>query len=179
MEIFLVSGVGRSGTTLSAFDAALQKGGIHNYNLLGLSSVIPVGSAIKVVPSHRSPEDEHGYLLYVVLAEARSERCGDSLAAGLAWYQLDDGRGVFAEHSELSRTLAPAEVEASVADRLAAMARDLCSHRGWRFEEARLLTQAISAQVRAEPTSVLVAAVYESQRFIGLCASEPAKGGSS
>ena len=47
MRIKITSAVGSGPTTLAAFDAALQKAGIENYNLIPLSSVIPTGAALE------------------------------------------------------------------------------------------------------------------------------------
>src|SRR3990172_5138355 len=161
MEIFLTSGVGHGSTSLSAFDAALQVVGIHNFNLLKLSSVIPTSAHVKIVPRYCPGPTEHGYLLYVVMAEARAEQPGTSVAAGLGWYQLDDGRGVFAEHEDMSETLAAHEVERRVTSKLRDTVQDLCRHRGWPLEEHRLRFQTISYQIEDQPASALVAAIYE------------------
>lgn len=165
MNIFLVSGVGYGSTSLSAFDAALEVAGIHNFNLLKLSSVIPTNARVNVVPRLCPDPAEHGYLLYVVMAEARSEIQATSIAAGLGWYQLDDGRGVFAEHEDTSQTIAAHELEHRVADRLRNTVEDLCHRRGWPLEDRRLRFQTISCQTEDRPASALVAAIYESQPF--------------
>lgn len=168
MKIPLASGIGYGNTTLSAFDAALKEAGIHNFNLLKLSSVIPIGAEVEVVPHYCPNSSEHGHLLYVVLAETRTDHGGTSVAAGLGWYQLEDGRGVFAEHSEQAEGFRPAEVECRVSERLRSTIQDLCLHRGWRFDERLLHCQVVSCRVEEKPASVLVAAVYESRPFAGL-----------
>ncbi len=68
-RIVLARGIGRGPTELAAFDAALRDAGIANYNLLGLSSVIPPGSTIE----HGrwvTPPEHWGQRLYVC-----SRRC--------------------------------------------------------------------------------------------------------
>jgi len=168
MNILVTTGVGHGSTTLSAFDAALEEAGIHNFNLLKLSSVVPTGAEVEVVPRYCPNLGEHGYLLYVVLAETRTDRAGTGLAAGLGWYQLEDGRGVFAEQSAHAEGVEPAEVAQRVADKLRSTIQDLCAHRGWRFDERLLHCHVASCQVDERPTSVLVAAVYESRPFVSL-----------
>jgi arginine decarboxylase len=177
MEIVLASGIGYGHTTLSAFDAALKEVGIHNFNLLKLSSVIPIGAEVKVVPHYCPGPGEHGYLLYVVLAETRTDRPRTGIAAGLGWYQLADGRGVFAEHSEQAEGLRSAELERGVTHKLRSTIQDLCSHRGWSFDERLLCCQVASCQVEERPASVLVTAVYESRPFAGLESSQEGQGG--
>jgi len=48
MEIVLTSAIGSGKTSLSAFDDALFKAGMGNYNLIRLSSIIPKNAKIKV-----------------------------------------------------------------------------------------------------------------------------------
>src|SRR5688572_29196997 len=84
MKINVVAAVGRGQTLLSSFDDALYRCGVHNFNLLALSSVIPPGSEIITETGCDAPVNgEHGDRLYVVKAEARSDRAGEAVAAGI------------------------------------------------------------------------------------------------
>ena len=49
MKIDIVWGRSEGKTLLSAFDKALVKAGIHNFNLIPLSSVIPQNSVVEEV----------------------------------------------------------------------------------------------------------------------------------
>jgi arginine decarboxylase len=102
MEIEVVTGTGEGATSLSAFDAALADAGIHNYNLVTLSSVIPEGAAVSVVGTH-DREWDVGELVSVVLSENESTISGETIAAGLGWATAAEG-GVFFEATAESRT---------------------------------------------------------------------------
>ena len=164
MNITVTAGRGEGSTTLSAFDAALKAAGIHNYNIIKLSSVIPPGSEVVVKRWKNSPT-EHGKKLYTVLAEIRSDILGRSIAAGVGWYQIKDCRGVFAEHHDIIENLNTKEAEMNVSKKIEATIRDLCANRNYPFNKKAFHTVVTSAEVKNKPTCVLVAAAYESQSF--------------
>jgi arginine decarboxylase len=95
MPIEIVWGTGEGQTPLSAFDSALSEGGIHNYNLVTLSSVIPEGKSVSIEGEHDRRWDV-GELVGVVLSENRSTVTGETISAGLGWSTADEG-GVFFE----------------------------------------------------------------------------------
>ena len=68
LNIHLSSGTGEGPTPLAAFDAALMDAGVANYNLLCLSLVIPPNATI-VRAKHRTPPDDYGRRLYVVMSQ--------------------------------------------------------------------------------------------------------------
>jgi len=92
--IRVVWGTGRGPTELAAYDAALADAGVHDYNLLQLSSVIPAGPSIEEVGTalDLGPAGEG---LHVVEASARGETGPQS--AVLAWARSPEGPGVFYE----------------------------------------------------------------------------------
>ena len=95
MEIELVWGSGEGATALSAFDAALAQAGVHNYNLVELSSVIPPEASV----IERGTHDQSwpvGTIVATVLSSARSTVSGETIAAGLGWATAEEG-GVFLE----------------------------------------------------------------------------------
>src|SRR3990172_10239297 len=114
MKITVAAGRGEGSTTLSAFDAALKVAGIHNYNIIKLSSVIPPESNVVVKKWKNSPT-EHGKKLYTVMAEIRSDIMKRSIAAGIGWYQTKDNRGVFAEHTHMIERLNAKAAEENLA----------------------------------------------------------------
>lgn len=164
MKIVVTAGRGEGSTTLSAFDTALKMAGIHNYNIIRLSSVLPPESEV-VIRKWRNSSSEHGKKLYTVLAEIRTDVLNHSIAAGIGWYQIKDGRGVFAEHYDVIENLDSKEAENNVAKKIESTVRDLCANRGYPFSKRNFKTSIVSAEVKAKPTCVLVAAVYESQSF--------------
>lgn len=95
MEIVINKGIGKGKTKKSAFDDALRAcGGLHNNNIIPLSSVIPPGS--KVVRG-KELNLNHGDRLYVVIAETAKYK--GKVASGLCWEQESDGRGLLLEYS--------------------------------------------------------------------------------
>jgi arginine decarboxylase len=161
MRIPVVTGIGHGGTLLSAFDDALRASGVHNYNLVPLSSVIPPET--EVVPHERyvPPTDEHGHRLYVVKAEVRSDHVGTVIAAGVGWYQWGDGRGVFVEHETAGSTYEA--VSAELDCRIRISLEDLCGARDVPFHPRRVRSKVTVAEVEDRPTSALVLAVYQSE----------------
>lgn len=162
MNIIIASGKGLGKTLLSAFDAALFDAGVSNYNLLVLSSIIPPGSVIKL-QKYKTPDSEYGHRLYVVMSENRSRESGRYIGAAIGWCQEEDGRGVFVEHhftensEEAVRNLLQEEVKHSLAD--------LCRLRGYSFSPKKMNIKMSVAKVTDAPSSVLVVAVYESQKW--------------
>lgn len=97
LEIIITQGIGEGPTELSAFDSALYKAGISNYNLIRLSSIIPQGSIIRE-DRYVTKSDEFGYKAYIVSAESIVSEKGNIACAGLGWIRRKDGAGLFVEH---------------------------------------------------------------------------------
>ena len=97
MEIVVAGTFGRGKTPLSAFDDELFEAGVANYNLIKLSSIIPAGARIKK-KKIESLIKEYGFKLYVVY-DYKIAAKNESAWAGLGWFQEEDGRGIFVEHS--------------------------------------------------------------------------------
>ena len=163
MQIYVVAGKGYGKTNLSAFDAALKDAGIHNYNLVYLSSIIPPNSAVIKKNNHETPEDDFGRRLYVVKAEIRSSETGKAIAAGLGWYQSADGRGVFVEHTTKSGTVKTAKED--LEDKITKSLKDLCAFRGYSCKESDFKMSISACKIRSKPACVLVAAVYTSDKW--------------
>lgn len=161
MVIKVIKGAGEASTPLSAFDGALKDAGVYNYNLITLSSVIPPKSKVEKQDSYQTPEGEWGHKLYCVMAEERSERAGKFIAAGVGWYQLEDGRGLFVEHHITGDTKEVAE--SIIMTRIKNSLMDLCKFRGIKWENPRMNYEISVAEVKGQPASVLVIAVYKSE----------------
>ena len=163
LSIVVAAGVGQGETPLAAFDAALHRCGVEQYNLIQLSSVIPPGPTVVVRDRYAAPAHEYGHKLYVVKAEARCDEPGAAVAAGLGWLQYGDGTGVFVEHEIAAQGVSPGELEDALAARITASLRDLARTRGLAFtaEQARMRT--ISASVGPRPACALVVAAYQAE----------------
>lgn len=146
---------------MSAFDAALKAAGVYNYNLIILSSIIPPNSKVEKVDRYVSPEAEYGHKLYVVMAEERSNETGKFIAAGIGWYQFEDGRGIFVEHRLIGDT--EVAVESELNFRIENSLMDLCKFRGIKFEGKKMAYETSITQVKNHPACTLTLAVYQSE----------------
>jgi arginine decarboxylase len=106
--IRIVWGGGVGPTALSAYDAALADAGLHNYNLVTVTSVIPAGAPLEVVGTAPDLGPVGGRLAIVegrgTVSPATADRDADAgdatagrAAAALAWARDDEGRGLFYE----------------------------------------------------------------------------------
>lgn len=147
MKIDIVWGRSEGKTLLSAFDKALLKAGIHNFNLITLSSVIPSNSTVEETGIY-DLSHEIGEILYVVLSSFSSEKTNALISAGLGWVQTEQG-GLFIESKgEFSQEECEEEIRVGLTEMLDA--------RGWNGE---IKMKVISHRVE-EIANVTVAAVY-------------------
>lgn len=163
MKITVTSGSGIGLTAMAAFDDALNKAGIANYNLIKLSSIIPPKTEIVLEKYSPQNGDEFGNRLYTVLAEMRSEVPGKTIGAGVGWYQWGDNRGVFAEHHEMIDKVDGKKMEGLIRNNLEQTVQNLCEFRKIPFDKTKLNVVLEVKEVTKEPSSVLVAAVYKSE----------------
>jgi arginine decarboxylase len=152
MRISVWPGVGTGPTKLAAFDAALMAAGIHDYNLIPLSSVIPPRAVLER-RRHVAPPDDYGRRLYVVLAHETAAEEGATAAAGLGWVrEPGDGRGLFVE----AHGTGEGEVRQLIDRTLEAMT----AARGREYGPVE--TELVAAECTGEPVCALVTAVYAS-----------------
>jgi arginine decarboxylase len=85
-RVDIVWGEGKGNTEPSAYDAALMKAGIANFNLVLLSSIIPPGSIIREQGTFEGAGT--GKVLPVVLASAAGR---GPHVAGLGWVTAPEG----------------------------------------------------------------------------------------
>lgn len=161
MDIHVMSATGEGRTLLSAFDHALQKAGVCNYNLITLSSIIPPGSRIIKTTTYITPHKEFGYKLYVIKAEMRSQNKGEYVCAGIGWYGLEDGRGFFVEHELKGKS--KAAVQSAIKTRIIHSLGDLCGFRKVPFKAHSIQFSLAITRVGKCPACALVLAVYTSE----------------
>ena len=161
MYISVVTGIGQGKTELSAFDSALSAAGIYNYNLIPLSSIIPPRSKVVKTRKYRTPDSEYGHKLYVIKADIRSKNIGEHIAAGLGWYQFEDGRGVFVEHEV--RELNQRAVLEATKQRILDSLRDLCTFRHVRYNAQKANMDIATVVVKESPVCALSIAVYKAE----------------
>lgn len=147
-EVRVVWGEGEGATPLSAFDAALAETGLHNYNLVTYSSIVPAGSSVATVGAVDLDYDV-GSPVGVVLAENHATGPGETVAAGLGWALAAEG-GVFMESSASSAAACRADLDRKLAD-----AREL---RDWDWQ---VESEQVVREYTVETTgAVVVGAVY-------------------
>jgi arginine decarboxylase len=152
MHIRVTEGVGTGPTELSAFDQALVRAGIANYNIIYLSSVLPPDSEVEFSTKAKEPEGEWGDRLYVVMAQKRTSQRNQEAWAGIGWMQEEDsGRGLLVEHEGHSET----EVRADIEHSLNALAKNR------RMAFGPIQMHIVGAKCETTPVCALVAAVYE------------------
>ncbi len=152
MHIKIVRAIGYGRTKLSAFDNALHKAGISNYNLIPLSSVIPKGS---IVIEEKSPKENKNYgnRLYVVISHYEVDEVGKEVWAGLGWTQAKDGSGLFVEHHANNKEKLKELIKNSL--------EDMKKYRDKEFGEIKSST--IGAVCEKGAVSVLVCAIYKEE----------------
>ena len=146
--IRVVWGTATGPTELASYDAALAEAGVHNYNLVTLSSVIPDGPAIESVGT--APDlGPPGEALDVVQSAATATD-GEQAAAGIGWARSESGPGIFYEVAGTD----PDVVRAEIREGLAA-GRQL---RDWEFVAEGIHVESVSPD--AAYASAVVLATY-------------------
>jgi arginine decarboxylase len=162
-RIRITRSCGAGATRLAAFDAALVAAGLQDFNLVPLSSVVPLGATLEVVGPDKQLRGRHGDLLYCVYAAAYATIPGAEAWAGIAWGLRTDGSGagLFVEHS--------APTEAGVHAELSATLGAMMDNRREEYVEGGRLVS--SATCTDAPVSALVVASFQTA---GWSAAAPA-----
>lgn len=154
MDIQVSGAVGYGPTELSAFDHALVNTGVHNCNLIYLSSVIPPNSNMIELDGPADVECGWGDRLYVVIAQQRTSVRDEEVWAGVGWIQNEDtGKGLLVEHEGHSR----AQVEHDIENSLAALATN---RPGESFGPVHM--KVVGATCKDTPVCAIAVAVFES-----------------
>lgn len=147
MEIEVVWGVGVESTRLGAVDAALAAAGIHNYNLVTYSSILPPDATVTAVGTH---DGRYGVGTPVPVVLARyADTTPGSAAAGLGWQTATDGGVIYEAIADSER-----ECRVRLMDGLST-AREL---RDWQWDtdpEHMIIEEAFEGT-----GAIVVAAVY-------------------
>lgn len=158
MKIQVSEGVGTGPTELSAFDQALVKAGVANYNLIYLSSVLPPDSDIAFAKSPEHPGGTWGDRLYVVMAQKRTSQRNQEVWAGIGWIQDSETKhGLLVEHEGHSEAEVKADIEHSL--------KALAENRRMEFGEPQM--HIVGTKCLDYPVCALVVAVFEPADWIG------------
>src|SRR3990167_2832134 len=119
MKISIRKGTGTGPTEISAFDQALVKANVANFNLIYLSSVLPPGSDVVNGGDTTPISGEWGDRLYLVMAQKRTIQRNQEVWAGIGWMQdPKTKKGLLVEHEGHSES----EVRADIGNSLKALA---------------------------------------------------------
>lgn len=159
--IYVVKGLGIGSTLKSAFDDALLKAGIENFNLIPLSSVIPPDTELVIAetgyPKHIIP----GTMQPVVMASISSKETGEKLSAGVGWRQSPNNGGIFVEVSnKLPVHLTKKELIDGVAE--------ISGHRPWNWVDIGHIVTGEIVVPHGKCASIVVAAIYDFVNVWGL-----------
>ena len=147
ISVRTATGTGR--TTLSAWDDALWRAGVANFNLIRLSSVIPRQTRLSF--TSEPLVGEHGDKLYCVYASTLAEELGETAWAGIGWTRDEDGRGLFVEHS--------ADSEDRLDELIRCSLEDMIARRGGGY--GAIESRTVSARNVGQPACALAIATYQ------------------
>lgn len=154
MDIQVACGIGHGPTELSAFDHALVKAGVNNFNLIYLSSVVPPKSTVTPIEGPAQVSGEWGDRLYLVMAQQRTSVRDEEVWAGIGWILNEEtGKGLLVEHEGHSRM----QVEHDIEHSLAAL---IANRPGEKFGPVNM--KVTGAACHDRPVCALVVAVFES-----------------
>jgi len=140
---FVVSGAALSPVSpLNAFDEALKAAGIHNLNLVKVSSILPKGvTHLKLSEEEASTFFEEGEVVFTVQACAIGAE-EEYLSAGLMWGEGLDANGFVIEHDLSLPSSKPEPVMEDLRERMVEML-ELKFEEGVRIRGLRIKEQKI------------------------------------
>jgi arginine decarboxylase len=153
LKVRVTAGTGEGPTSLAAFDDALLNAGVANYNLIHLSSVIPPGTSVERT-GFRTPPEEYGHRLYVVMARREEHETGSEAWAGLGWTQeRDSGLGLFVEAHGPTRAAVSCTIETTLSS--------MKERRPYAYGPTQ--SEIVGIDCRGRPVCALVMAVFRSE----------------
>lgn len=152
-ELKLVKGTGRGRTKISAFDKALRNCGLENYNLIGLSSIIPPETKLTDVSKFKEPKTM-GNRLYCVYSINETSEKGTKCSSGIGWMNSKKG-GILVEHKGKTRN----EVEEKINKSL----EDMKKYRDIDFDSKGKRIE--TAECNGKPTCVFTCAIFEGEEW--------------
>lgn len=157
MDIYITGALGAGGTPMSAFDDALLKAGVANFNLVRLSSVIPPESRV-IIAKPKFSQRDFGQKLVCVYAAEWAKVKGESAYAGIGWIIDRDRKGLFVEHEGRSRS----EVERMIKTSLTEM---VARRPGFRGKSFTIRHKVIGGRSNGKHCCALMVAAYQVERF--------------
>lgn len=144
--IYVVAGIGTGNAEKTAYDAALKDAGLHNQNIVQLSSVIPEAEEVSTIG--KIPSDRYNVGNIVPVVESKSVISEGKSTVGLAWANSPKG-GVIMEGTS-------SDTEEDLREKVEELKRD----RNWEFSETEVCTETIHGNIGDKYTAAVVCAVY-------------------
>jgi len=153
MNINIVWGKGHGPTKKTAYDSALKKTGIHNYNLISLSSIVPPNTNV-IKSGSIDQEWETGTIVSVVQARNTSSNVGEKISAGLSWKKTNGNNGgiFLEEHCDNDKNKCKKKLYAG-------MNKMIKNRPEWNWKD-NVNYKIIDANVEGPYTTVLVLAIF-------------------
>lgn len=149
VKIRIVWGSSEGSTEVSAFDSALCEAGIHNLNLIEMSSVIPPRAEVIEIGRIRL-EEPVGSIGKVVLSHIEGMNCW--IASGLGWAIAEEG-GIFVEGALEGRSK---HCEKEIIKGL----EDVMGNRAWNWKTKPVIRVLETRAKAGSFSSAVVAALY-------------------
>lgn len=124
-KFYISSGVGHGNSHFTSFDDALLKAGVGNYNLVRVSSILPVG-----MTRQKSVNIEEGSQLHIAYAEISSSNQGDVISAAVSV-----GIPVNKNNIGVIMELALFDEEKETIRRVESMVEEAMQNRGYEIEQ--------------------------------------------
>lgn len=152
-------GTGTGPTATSSFDAALADAGVHDYNLVGLSSVIPPDATVETVGTAPDLGPTGAALYCVESRETLVSGADGDACAGLGWARDGSGRGLFYEAGGGDADAVRRTVERGLDHGMAL--------RDWTVADTDVVLASTPGVADAHATAVAVAAYGEGRPLLG------------
>ena len=158
--IRVVKSTGIGNNSLGAFDNALFNAGVHNYNLIRLSSVVPEEYTVVKSDGKALTDGKWGDKLYVVMAIQHADKPGEEAHAGIGWaYDINNSeQGLFVEHEGTSLEYVETAIRTSL--------KDLFESRGLEMGEIDMITSSIKCEDK--PVVAFCVSAFEAQGWNNL-----------
>lgn len=150
-NVSIVWGKSDGETLVSAFDKALAKAGIHNFNLVPLSSIIPPNVKVIEVGRYDSSKRNTGDIVYVVISSHSCDKIGTQISTGLAWVQAKEGGLIIESNGQFDISTCRKELEIGL--------KEMMSTRDWDWN-TNIRRKVLSHTVK-RVGSIVIAAVYD------------------
>jgi arginine decarboxylase len=152
--IRVVWGSATGPTAMSSFDAALAEAGVHDYNLVTLSSVVPPDATVEAVGTAPALGPTGEGLYCVETRKTLPPGADGEAVAGLGWARDAEGRGLFYEASGTDSGAVREVVERGLSHGM--------DVRGWTPVDRDVVVETAPASPADHAAAVAVAAYGES-----------------